>query len=72
MKYRIKIKNPIYGIPRTSISKLNKGQFKVVDLLNRYTILNEEVNEKVKQNHSHCCNISGKPVYSRILIQKRK
>lgn len=30
MKYKIKIKNPIYGVPLTSIDKLNRRQFRIL------------------------------------------
>lgn len=60
------------GVPITFLDKYNPEQFEIIDALNRYALLDSQnTNETVKKNHSHTCNINGKPTYFRILIKKR-
>lgn len=36
-----------------------------------YNVLNYfKINEKIKKNHGHCCNVNGKTTFSRIVIKK--
>ncbi|MBI2010750.1 MAG: modification methylase [Candidatus Colwellbacteria bacterium] len=61
------------GVPITFLNKHNPGQFDIIDLLNRYTLLDtQKTNEDVRARHSHTCNINGKAVYSRIVIKRKK
>ena len=58
------------GVPITFMDKYNPEQFKIVDALNRYSLFDVlGTNEMVQKNHSHTCNINGKPTYFRIVIQ---
>ena len=60
------------GVPITFLDKHNPGQFDIIDLLNRYTLLDtQRTNEDVRARHSHACNIDGKAVYSRIVIKRK-
>src|SRR3989344_1875779 len=60
------------GVPITFLDKHNPGQFDIIDLLNRYTLLDtQKTNEDVRARHSHACNIDGKAVYSRIVIKRK-
>lgn len=70
-KYKIKIKNPVMGVPITFLYKYNPKQFEILDLINRYMIFDYfGVNEEVRKKHSHCANVNGKSTYARILIKK--
>jgi len=60
------------GVPITFLDKHDPEQFEIVDLLNRYTLLDTQgTNEDVRKRHSHTCNINGKAVYSRIVIKNK-
>lgn len=62
----------LMGVPITFLTKYCPEQFEIVNGMNRYMILGEEeLNEKIRQEHSHLCNIDGKATYFRILIRKR-
>lgn len=68
---RIRIYNPIYGVPITFLDRYNPNQFRIVYALNRYSLFDfEGKNKWIKEHHSHGCNINGNPVYFRVLIQK--
>ncbi len=61
------------GVPITFLDKYNPEQFKVVDALNRYALLDiQKTNENVRNKHSHTCNIDGKPTYFRVVIIKNQ
>ena len=63
----------LMGVPITFLDKYNPEQFKVVDALNRYALLDiQKTNEKVQREHSHTCNINGKPTYFRVVIERKK
>lgn len=63
----------IMGVPITFIDQYNPSQFKIIDALNRYAILDfANKNTWIKEHKSHACNINGKATYFRILIQKIK
>lgn len=50
----------------------NPEQFEVLDMLNRYTVLDYfGVNADVKNRHSHCCNIDGDAKFSRVVIRRK-
>ncbi len=60
------------GVPISFLDKYSPEQFEIIDLLNRYTLLDvEKTNEDVRARRSHTCNINGVPVYSRIVIKKK-
>lgn len=60
------------GVPITFLDKHDPEQFEIIDLLNRYTLLDtQKTNEDVRARHSHTCNINGKAVYSRIVIKNK-
>lgn len=61
------------GVPISFLDKYNPDQFEIIDLLNRYTLLDsQKTNESVRERRSHTCNINGVPVYSRIVIKHKK
>jgi hypothetical protein len=63
----------VMGVPISFLDKYNPDQFEIIDLLNRYTLLDaQKTNESVRSRHSHTCNINGVAVYSRIVIKNRK
>lgn len=60
------------GVPITFLDKHDPEQFEIIDMLNRYTLLDtQNTNEDVRARHSHTCNISGKAVFSRIVIKNK-
>ena len=60
-------------VPITFLDKYNPEQFEILDMLNRYTVLDWfQVNAKVQQAHSHCCNINGTATFSRIAIRRKQ
>lgn len=62
----------IMAVPITFLDKYNPEQFEILDMLNRYTVMDYfGVNANVQSKHSHCCNINGNPVFSRIAIRKK-
>lgn len=62
----------IMAVPITFMDKYNPDQFEILDMLNRYTVLDYfGVNDDVKSRHSHCCNINGEPTFSRVAIRKK-
>lgn len=63
----------VMGVPITFLDKYNPKQFEIIDLCNRYMVLDSfGVNDIVRKNHSHCCNINNKATYARILIRHKK
>lgn len=61
------------GVPISFLDKYNPEQFEIIDMLNRYTLLDAQAtNEDVRARHSHTCNINGKSVFSRIVIKHKK
>ena len=61
----------IMGVPITFLNNYCPSQFTIIDGCNRYLIFDTfNVNEKVKKEHGHCCNVNGKPKYFRVLIKK--
>jgi hypothetical protein len=65
--------NWIMWVPITFLDKYNPTQFEIIDLLNRYTVLDSNwKNEYIRSIHSHMCNIDWKATFSRILIRRKK
>lgn len=62
----------VMGVPITFLDSWNSDQFEVIDLLNRYSIYDSQgINDYIKENHLHSCNIDGKATYARILIRRK-
>ena len=62
MKYKVRIYNPIWGVPITFLDKYNPKQFKILGLANSARWINYE-----------CLTIiNNKKIYNRILIQNKK
>ena len=59
--YKIKIKNPVMGVPITFLDKYCPEQFEIVGL-DRYVEDNP--------NYGHRFNLNGKEMYARILIKR--
>ena len=60
------------AVPITFLSKFDPEQFEIIDGVNRYCVLDAfGVNEQVRQQHSHCCNIGGKATFFRIVIKRK-
>ena len=70
-RYKIKIKNPVMGVPITFLDKYCPKQFRIVDA--RTIALNEKQRNKstmlIKDADSA---INGKATYARICIKKSK
>ena len=61
----------VMGVPITFLYKYCPSQFTIIDGCNCYLIFDTfNVNEKVKKERGHCCNINGTPKYFRVLIKK--
>ena len=62
-RYKIKIKNPVMGVPISFLDKYCPTQFEIVGL-DRY----------VEDNPRYChrSHINGKETYARILIRRKK
>ena len=60
-KYKIKIKNPVMGVPITFLDKYCPEQFEIVGL-DRYVEDNP--------NYGHRFNLNGKEMYARICIKR--
>ena len=61
--YKIKIKNPVMGVPITFLDKYCPEQFEIIGI-DRYVENNP--------NYGHRFNLNGKEVYARILIRIKK
>lgn len=59
------------AVPITFLDYYNSNEYEIIELLNRYNVLDYfKINKKIKKEHSHCCNVNGKPTFSRIVIKK--
>ena len=62
----------LMGVPITFMDKYNPEQFEILDLINRYTVLDYfGVNERIRNEKSHGCNVNGVATYARILIRNK-
>ena len=59
MRYKIRIKNPVMGVPITFLDRYNPEQFKIVG--NEYSL-------NIEKGRGY---IKGKRMYSRIFMKKR-
>lgn len=63
----------VMGVPITFLDHYSPEQFEIIDGANRYLILDSfGVNERVRAEGGHCCNIDGVSRYFRILIRRKK
>ena len=63
---KIRIKNPIYGVPITFLYSYNPKQFEIVDINPHFFTLVAQGFEKPKQ-----LSVNGKDTFARILIKKK-
>lgn len=62
----------VMGVPISFLGKYCPEQFEILDLLNRYTIMDsQQTNTFVQQNHLHTCSVNGDIKFSRIAIRKK-
>lgn len=62
----------LMAVPITFLSKYCPEQFEIVNGMNRYMLIGEEeLNERIRAEHSHLCNIDGNATYFRILIRRK-
>ena len=59
----------LMGVPLTFLDKYNPNQFEIIDGLNRYSIL---YGKDENSDGKYLSMISGKPLYIRIIIKRRK
>ena len=67
-RYKIKIKNPVMGVPITFLYKYNPTQFEIIDINPHFFSIVEQGLPKPKQLTLH--NVGKKDPYARILIKK--
>ncbi|MBQ2397544.1 MAG: adenosine deaminase [Bacteroidales bacterium] len=61
----------VMAVPITFLGSYNSEQFKIIDLVNGYCVLDTlGVNKDIKAKKSHGLNINGKATYQRVLIQR--
>ena len=68
--YKIKIKNPVIGVPITFLDKYCPEQFEIIDINPHFFSLIEKGFEKPKQLSLK--NVGKKDPYARILIRHKK
>ena len=69
-KYKIKIKNPVMGVPISFLDKYCPNQFRILGITENADYLKEiYIKGFAKYDRPY---INGKRMYSRILIQKIK
>ena len=69
---KIRIHNPIYGVPITFLDKYNPEQFEILEGSNRYGILDTwGKNTDIQKQHSHGNNINDKATYFRVHIRRK-
>ena len=68
-KMKIRIKNPIWGVPITFLDKYNPEQFEIVDINPHFFTLVAQGFEKPKQLTLH--KVNKKDPYARILIKRK-
>ena len=63
--YKIKIKNPVMGVPITFLDKYNPNQFEIIDINPHFFAM-----EDPKPKQLSLSNVGKKDPYARILIRK--
>ena len=66
---KVRIKNPIWGVPVTFLYSYNPSQFEIIDINPHFFTLVAQGFEKPKQLTLH--KVNKKTPYARILIQKK-
>ena len=66
---KVRIKNPIWGVPISFLDKYNPSQFEIVDINPHFFTLVAQGFEKPKQLTLH--NVNKKDPYARILIKRK-
>ena len=66
---KIRIKNPIWGVPITFLYRYNPSQFEIVDINPHFFTLVAQGFEKPKQLTLH--KVNKKDPYARILIKNK-
>ena len=62
----------LMAVPETFLNKHNPEQFEIVNGLNRYILFGfEDLNEDIRQRHSHACNINGEAKFFRVVIRRK-
>ena len=69
-KYKIKIKNPVMGVPITFLYKYCPTQFEIVGQLNVGCFMDD--NGWQGSNGKNMLSVNNKTVYKRVLIKMRK
>ena len=73
-RYKIKIKNPVMGVPITFLYKYCPTQFRIVGIMtgssSKDFVNGNPTYTDEKHKNSVCGVLNGKRVYARILIQK--
>ena len=68
---KVRIKNPIWGVPITFLNNYCPAQFTIIDGCNRYLIFDTfKVNENIKQFRKEATDVNGVSKYFRVLIRK--
>lgn len=69
-KYKIKIKNPVMGVPITFLDKYCPAQFEIVGQLNTGSFMDN--NGWQGSNGKNMLSVNGKTAYKRVLIRRKK
>ena len=69
-KMKVRIKNPIWGVPITFLYSYNPEQFEILGVTKSWD--KSEITESLRTDpkHTHSPIINGKEKYARLLIQK--
>ena len=68
---KVRIKNPIWGVPITFLNNYCPAQFTIIDGCNRYLIFDTfKVNENIKQFRKEAMDVNGVSKYCGVLIKK--
>lgn len=68
-KYKIKIKNPVMGVPISFLDKYCPTQFEIVGQLNVGCFMDN--NGWQGSNSKNMLSVNGKTAYKRVLIRRR-
>ena len=66
---KIRIKNPIWGVPITFLNKYNPTQFEIIDA-RTIALSDKQKNKNTYLIKDADGGINGKPTYARICIKK--
>lgn len=68
MKYKIKIKNPVLGVPATFLNNHNPDEFEIINGIGRYACIEDTY---TNPKGTYGTNVNGEHKYFRVLIKKR-